>query len=230
VLKEKPPRTPRIPSAPSAKRALRPRGPNHILLADLTEIPGLFRLFHFKLAIILDAFSRFPLAYRLFLSNPSARSIAALLRRAVAAHGLPRHFVSDRGTQFTANHFRRALRRLGIQQRFSAIGATGAIALVERLWRSLKTLLPVGLIRPLHRHELDQRLGLVLLYYAYLRPHQGLGGATPAEVYFGSRPAHLSAASPPRGHPGEGPGEELPFRIHFLDLEESLPFLVPRAA
>jgi putative transposase len=182
------------------------------------------------LAIILDAFSRFPLAYRLFLSNPSARSIAALLRRAVAAHGLPRHFVSDRGTQFTANHFRRALRRLGIQQRFSAVGATGAIALVERLWRSLKTLLPVGLIRPLHRHELDQRLGLVLLYYAYLRPHQGLGGATPAEVYFGRSRAHLSAVPPPRGRPGEGPGEELPFRIRFLDSEESLPFLVPRAA
>jgi putative transposase len=230
VLKEKSPRTPRSPSARKAMRALRARRPNHILLADLTDIPGLFRLFQFKLAIILDAFSRFPLAHRLFLSDPSARSMAALLRRAVSAHGLARHFVSDRGTQFTANHFRGPLRRLGIRQRFSAVGTTGATALVERLWRSVKALLRLGRIPPFHRQDVEQRLRLVLLYYAYLRPHQGLGGATPAEVYFGTRPAHLSALPPPRGRPGEGSSEEFPFRIRFLDPEERLPLLLPKAA
>jgi hypothetical protein len=44
------------------------------------------------------------------------------------------------------------------------------------------------------------------------RPHQALGGATPAEIYFGRAPSHLSAIPPPRGRPGEG-SMDSPFRV-----------------
>ena len=68
-----------------------------------------------------------------------------------------------------------------------------------------------------------------LVHYAYFRPHQGLGGATPAEIYFGRTPSHLSAIPPPRGRPGEGPTDWL-FRVEYLDAERMLPVLARKAA
>jgi hypothetical protein len=40
-------------------------------MVDLTVIPAFLRLFSFKLALVLDVFSRMPLAARVFLSEPS---------------------------------------------------------------------------------------------------------------------------------------------------------------
>ena len=51
----------------------------------------------------------------------------------------------------------------------------------------------------------------------------------PAEMYFGTTPAHLSAIPPPRGRAGEGP-MDLPFRVEYLDAERLLPVLVRKAA
>ena len=74
---------------------------------------------------------------------------------------------------------------------------------------------------------MKQRLDAALTYYAYLKPHQGLSGAVPAEVYFGIRAAHLDARRPPREHSS---GSVDLFDVAFLDPEERLPFLVPKAA
>src|SRR5450759_1361004 len=52
---------------------------------------------------------------------------------------------------------------------------------------------------------------------------------TPAEIYFGRTPSHLSAIPPPRGRPGEVP-MVLPFRIEYLDAERLLPVLARKAA
>src|SRR5450759_1781289 len=46
-----------------------------------------------------------------------------------------------------------------------------------------------------------EKIELGLIHYAHFRPHQALGGATPAEIYFGRAPSHLSAIPPPRGRP-----------------------------
>jgi hypothetical protein len=103
-------------------------------------------------------------------------------------------------------------------QRFGAVGKTGSIALIERLWRTLKEALELKLLRPLFAEDLRRKVELGLVQYAHFRPHQALGGATPAEIYFGRMPAHLSAIPPPRGRPGERPAES-PFRIEYLDSE-----------
>jgi hypothetical protein len=47
-------------------------------MLDLTEIPGLFRLFSFKLALVFDAFSRAPLAAAVFLSRSVPESVDRL--------------------------------------------------------------------------------------------------------------------------------------------------------
>ena len=82
-------------------------------------------------------------------------------------------------------------------------------------------------VRGNRKEGLDRELGL--LHYAHFGPHRGLGGATPAEVYFGRSPSHLSAIPPPRGRLGEG-SMDSPFRVDYLDGERLLPVLVRKAA
>ena len=125
--------------------------------------------------------------------------------------------------------FRRSLRRLGVRQRCGPIGKKGSIALIERLWRTLKDTLGLRLLRPLAAEDLVEMIEMGLVHYAYFRPHQGLGGATPAEIYFGRTPSHLSTIPPPRGRSGESPMDS-PFRVEYLDAEPMLPVLVRRAA
>ena len=105
----------------------------------------------------------------------------------------------------------------------------GSIALIERLWRTLKDALGLRLLRPLVAEDLAAKIEVGLVHYAHFRPHQALGGATPAEMYFGRTPSHLSAIPPPRGRPGEGP-MDLPFRIEYLDAVRLLPVLLRKAA
>jgi hypothetical protein len=83
--------------------------------------------------------------------------------------------------------------------------------------------------RPLVAEDLAAKIEVGLVHYAHFRPHQALGGATPAEMYFGRTPAHLSAIPPPRGRPGEVP-MVLPFRVEYLDAERLLPVLAQQAA
>ena len=122
IVKEKLHKTPIPPRAGNSARALRARYTNHIWMADVTTIPSLFRLFSFKLVVVLDVFSRMPLAAKVFWKEPSARQMGRLIQRAALRFCSPRHFVSDKGKQFTAKRFRKTLRRLGTRQRFGAVG------------------------------------------------------------------------------------------------------------
>ena len=155
--------------------------------------------------------------------------LRCVLAHAAVSTGHPAHFVSDRGACFTGGVFRRKLRRLGVKQRFGAIGKKGSIALIERFWRTLKDTLGLRLLRPSVAEDLLEKIEVGLVHYAHLRPHQGLGGATPAEIYFGRTPSHLFAIPPPRGRPGESPMDS-PFQIEYLDAERLLPVLVRKAA
>ncbi|MGH9461204.1 MAG: transposase [Vicinamibacteria bacterium] len=229
ILKETPPKTPIPRRTADSPRALRARHPNHIWMADITTIPSLFRLFSFKLVVVLDVFSRMPLAAKVFWKEPSARQMGRLIQRAALRFGPPRHFVSDKGKQLTAKRIRKMLLRFGTRQRFGAVGRYGSISIIERLWRTLKDKLRLRSFKPLTKRELERRLELGLYHYTHLRPHQGLGGATPAEIYFGRDPVHLAAVYPPRARPREGPTDS-PFEIAYLDPDKMLPVLIRKAA
>jgi transposase InsO family protein len=198
-------------------------------MVDLTDVKGLFGIVTFKVAVVFDAFSRMLLSLTVFSKEASALEIARFVSKAATRHGRPRHFISDHARCFTGQVFRRKLLRLGVKQRFGAVGKKGSIALIERLWRTLKDTLGLRLLRPSAAEDLAATVEMGLVHYAHFRPHQGLGGSTPAEVYFGRTPEHLSAIPPPRGRPGEGP-LDLPFRIDYLDAERLLPILVRKAA
>ena len=221
---------PRVQEAASKPpRAVRAKRPNHIWMADLTDVKGLFGLVTFKVAVVFDAFSRMALSVTVFCKEASALEISRFVSRTARRHGWPAHFVSDRARCFRGQVFRSKLRRVPVKQRFGAIGKKGSIALIERLWRTLKDALGLRLLRPSAAEDLAATVELGLIHYAHFRPHQGLGGATPAEMYFGRTPAHLSAIPPPRGRPGEGPMDS-PFRVDYLDAGRLLPVLVRKAA
>ena len=120
--------------------------------------------------MILDVFSRFPLAARLFAKEPSADEIAELVDVAASRHGKPKRVLSDQGPQFTAESFERTLRRLGARERWGAIGSSGSIAIIERFWKTLKS---AASPRSLLPREVERRLELTLLHYAYPPPPPG---------------------------------------------------------
>ena len=159
---------------------------------------------------ILDAWSRLPVGIAVYRAEPHAPQIAAALRRAVAVHGAPRVLVSDRGRVFRSAAVRRATHRLRIQHRFGAVGQTGSIALLERFWRTLKELIDAD--RPaLFVGDLERRLATALVYYAWFRPHAGLGGATPIERHLRLAPVHTRARPPARARPDAA--APLPFTV-----------------
>jgi transposase InsO family protein len=231
IRREKPVARPPSPPLPATRsRGVRARYPHHVWMLDITEIPGLLRLFSFKLAVVFDVFSRLPLAARVFLSEPNATGIARFFVSAAHRFGPPRHSISDRGPQFTSQTFRRTLARYGVRHRYGAVGQTGSIALIERFFLTLKMIRTLGGRPPLPRSDLERRLALFFAYYGCLRPHQGLGGSTPAEAFLGLSPAHLDAVPPPRGRPGEQVHVSALFDLRFLDPEQALPYVVRRAA
>jgi transposase InsO family protein len=208
---------------------LRAKEPNHIWMTDITTIPSLFRLWSFKLVVILDVFSRFPLTFRIFSKEPTSEEIAALVDESTTRYGKPRHFVTDRGSQFTGEPFVSTLSGLGILQRFGAVGRTGSIAIIERFWRTLKEMLDVKFRPPLSITHLEDRVDRALFYYATLRPHQGLAGATPTEMYFGLTPpgSEVPSATPAsRASPSSSDEAVLPFEVTWLDPERRMPFLI----
>lgn len=219
--------------ASPAERTVRARRPNHVLMVDVSLVKALMGFVHFRLAVVIDVFSRFPLAWRLFDAEPSAEQMASVLAEAVerARRFHPelslRHFVTDKGACFTAAEFQEAVARHGMRARFGAVGRHGSIAFIERLWRGLKDLLDLRLDRRLLREDLEPRIGLGLFYCSVLKPHQGLGGATPAEIYFRKAPARLSAVPPPREIDPIPPPT---FVIRHLDAARRLPVLFRKAA
>src|SRR5664279_4459096 len=151
IRRERWPSPPTPGAASSVPRAVRAKRPNHVWMVDLTDVKGLFGLVTFKVAVVFDAFSRMPLSARVFSKEASALEIARFVSRTAQSHGRPAHFVSDRARCFTGEIFRRKLLWLGVKQRFGAVGKKGSIALIERLWRTLKDALGLRLLQPLTR-------------------------------------------------------------------------------
>lgn len=157
--------------------------PQHIWFLDFTRVGGLLR--SVRVGAIVDAFSRKVLAIAVAPKEPSAAFAVALLREAIRRYGPPTWIVTDKGTQLTAAEFIRALQLHGIRRRYGAVGRKGSISIIERFWRSMKAEHAHGLnlFRPLD--SIRARLRAYVAWFNAHRPHQGLGGRTPEEVFTG---------------------------------------------
>jgi len=69
---------------------------------------------------------------------------------------------------------------------------------IERFFRSMKEeWLRRGVV-PLRRESMRRHISLYLMWFSEFRPHQGLCGQTPKEVYDGLRPGNKKARWEPR--------------------------------
>jgi len=196
-----------------SERGIRSARPIHIWLVDLTTVPTLAGFwipwlpwsvpqrwpYCCWVAVGVDHFSRRIMGVRLFRGRPSAAAMSAFLAGMIRAAGqAPRHLITDRGREFTARSFRRGCRRAGIRQRFGAIGKHGSIALVERCIGTLKE---EGVRRwpaSLRWRTVRRELSLFVDWFNEQRPHAGLAGAAPDEIYFLRLPAHRRPRFEPR--------------------------------
>jgi transposase InsO family protein len=211
------PRSSPVPPGPS--KPLRPviaRFVHHVWMMDVTEVRSFLGLRVFHVAGVFDAFSRVPLALRVCEAKPGGATVGRLLGATARAFGAPKYLITDLGGEFRGRVFARAVRRLGVRQRFASAANLHATARLERFWRTLKDSTSLRLHRPLTIEDLERRLEMALAHYIALRPHQGLHGATPAEAILGAEPGCAAAQSPPRGLVGDGPCYS-PFSVAYLD-------------
>ena len=86
----------------------------------------------------------------------------------------------------------------GIQPRYGAVGKHGSIAIVERLIRSMKSECTRRVIVPFGMTAMRSELSSWASWYNEHRPHQGIGGRTPLEVYQSAPAANAEPRYEPR--------------------------------
>jgi putative transposase len=165
---------------PYLLRAMAITSPNQVWCADITYIP--MRRGFLYLVVIMDWHSRKVLSWRLSNTMDVEFCVAAL-EEAVARHGKPEIFNTDRGSQFTSDGFTGTLRESGIRISMDGKGRWMDNVMVERLWRSLK-------YECIYLHafetgsEVRQGLTEWISFYNSRRPPSLLDGRTPDEAYY----------------------------------------------
>ena len=152
--------------------------PCQVFSTDITYI-RLQRGFVYLMAII-DWYSRFVLDWELSLNRDADFCIDALKR--VLRMTRCDIFNTDQGSQFTSKGFTDVLNDYCIQISMDGKGRWADNIFVERLWRSVK-------YECVYLQEWDnpKAIGKALReyfqFYNFERPHQSLGGLTPASVH-----------------------------------------------
>ena len=168
-----------VTSYPYLLRERPATAPNEVWSTDITYVPMAKGFLY--LAAVLDWHSRYVLSWQ--LSNTldvgfCLQALASALRVAPAPH----IFNSDQGSQFTSLIFEQALLAAGCRISRDGRGRATDNAFIERLWRTVKWehiyLNPAD-----DGHHLYHQLQAYFAYYNHQRPHQSLGGQTPAQVF-----------------------------------------------
>lgn len=144
---------------------------------------------HFYIADVIDDHSRFLLG-SVALEEQTGEKVLEVLRGVVEQWGVPQAVLTDRGTQFV--HWRGRTRfqeyveeELGARHILAATQHPQTIGKIERLHATVRKekLRKKGSYQSLEALQTD--LDDYSNYYNYERPHQGIGGVTPADRFFG---------------------------------------------
>jgi putative transposase len=173
---------------PYLLRNLKIDRPDQVWATDITYIP--LETGWAYLVAIIDWYSRAVLSFRLSNTMETAFCTEAL-DEALRQYGPPEIFNSDQGAQFTAEEFTGVLKSHEIQISMDGRGRCLDNVFVERLWRSLKYE-DVYLRGYATLPEARAGIAAWIRFYNRVRPHQGLGYATPMDVY--QSRVHLQAA------------------------------------
>jgi transposase InsO family protein len=169
-------------------------------LADGTQV---------KVLTGVDDHSRYCVSAAVMV-RATGRAVCRGLAAALGRYGVPEEVLTDNGKQFTGRFgkprpaevlFERILRENGITHRLTRVRAPTTTGKVERFHQTLRKEL-LATLPPLPSAEVAQQvLDAWAEDYNQRRPHQALGGQTPAERFF---------AKPDPDRLGPGREEELP--------------------
>jgi transposase InsO family protein len=157
---------------------------NRVWGVDLTGKTDLLEGTHPILGIV-DHGSRLAV-YLQALPNKASITLLRALLDAIERFGKPRAVRSDNEAVFTSRLFRIALWTLGIRHQRTEPHCPWQNGRVERFFGTLKSKLDRWAVDG--RDELALALGDFRAWYNHVRPHQHLGGWTPAEAWAGIDP------------------------------------------
>lgn len=179
-------------------------GPDQVWCMDITYVPMATGFLY--LAAVMDWWSRYVLAWRLSNTMEAAFCVDAWEAALHVGRQAPLISNTDQGSQFTSPMFVDAVESAGVEVSMDGRGRWLDNRFIERLWRSVKY---EDIYLQDYGGGLDAGRGLGRWFDGYNqeRPHQALGYATPAQVYFereqhGAQPATWAAMRPART--GEG--------------------------
>jgi putative transposase len=169
--------------------------PNELWQTDFTYLPVVSWGWYY-LSTVLDDYSRYILAWTLRPTMQTSDVIETLeLARAqtgidrVAVRHRPR-LLSDNGPAYLAKALATYLDTHGLTHTRGAPYHPMTQGKIERYHRSMKNV--VKLEQYYSPWELERALGRFVEHYNYRRLHESLQNVTPADVYYGRRPAILS--------------------------------------
>lgn len=165
---------------PYLLRDLVVQSPNQVWCSDITYIP-MYKGFMYLVAV-MDWHSRYILSWEISNSMDVDFCLEAV-EAAFKTHGRSDIFNTDQGSQFTSPKFTKLVQQYGARVSMDGKGRALDNVFIERLWRSLKYE-DIYLHCYQNCHDLYNGIEHYLNKYNHYRPHQGLDGRTPAEVYF----------------------------------------------
>lgn len=123
------------------------------------------------------------------LHSKSSWTLVSKLIASIKCYGKPKMLRTDNEAIFTSRVFRFALFLLGIRHQRTDLHCPWQNGRIERFFGSLKTSLDQ--LAVISFDALSDALVEFRFFYNHVRPHQNLGGATPAEAWAGIDP-HLT--------------------------------------
>jgi transposase InsO family protein len=171
---------------PLQERRFEREVPNAMWQIDIFTFE-LKRMYRVYLVGIIDDHSRYIVSHGLFRQQ-TADAVLEVVRGAIGQWGAPREILSDNGRQFVAwrgkTKFQKVLRRQGVQHVRSAPHHPMTLGKIERFWRTIwDEFLSDAVFASFA--DASQRLSHWIAYYNHQRPHQGIGGACPADRFYG---------------------------------------------
>lgn len=155
--------------------------PNHVWGIDITYVA--LRRGWLYLVAILDWYSRYVVSWELSETLALPCVLTAVTRAFEQAQ--PVILNSDQGSHFTSPSYIKLVEAAGVTISMDGKGRALDNIFTERLWRTVKWE-HIYLADHATRADATQGLTEYFHFYDHQRPHQALGYATPAQVYFGA--------------------------------------------
>jgi transposase InsO family protein len=174
----------KMASGPPELRFFERHAPNELWHTDVMY----YRFKGMKLFLLgyLDDYSRYVVGLAAFHSQTVGHTLD-LLKQSCNDYHYPREILTDGGRQFCSwtgkSQFGTFLRQHEVKHTVCRPHHPQTNGKLERFWHTLR----VEFLDKAHCHtfeELNEQLGCFVQYYNFRRPHQGIGGMTPADRFF----------------------------------------------